>query len=187
MGDRVNAAIDEALQRAYVAKLFDCAEYMAEDILPLPSIRAITAKYTVLPGPDETGYRPYYLRQIFSKAADVCALQGQKALLSIMGRIVVGGLPRHVMPFYCSWTLSVLVNVKDGAERLVNAPFNLARAAYGCLAFDDKSMWAGELEPFSVSGGTSGSSEVLACIDLAMKQLAPRHWARFKLDFISFY
>lgn len=52
VGDRVNAAIDEALQRAYVAKLFDCAEYAAEDIFPLPSIRAITAKYTVLPGPD---------------------------------------------------------------------------------------------------------------------------------------
>ena len=60
MGDRVNAAIEEALRRAYVAKLFDGAEYAAEDILPLSSIRAITAKYTVLPGPNEMGYRPYY-------------------------------------------------------------------------------------------------------------------------------
>ena len=27
----------------------------------------------------------------------------------------------------------------------------------------------------------------LECVDLAMKQLAPGHWVRFKLDFISFY
>ena len=43
----------------------------------------------------------------------------------------------------------------------MNAPFNLARAAHGCLAFDDKSMWACELEHFFVRG-TSGGSEVLA-------------------------
>ena len=69
----------------------------------------------------------------------------------------------------------------------MNAPFNQTRAVHGCSAFDDKSMWACELEIFSVSGGTLGGSSVLACVDLAMKQLASAHWVRFKLDFISFY
>ena len=40
---------------------------------------------------------------------------------------------------------------------------------------------------FSCLGGTSGGSEILASIDMAMSSLAPVGWARIKLDFKSFF
>ena len=67
------------------------------------------------------------------------------------------------------------------------APLNFARFAFSCVSFDDKAEWASVLEPFQLSGGTSGGSEILASIDMAMSSLAPVGWARIKLDFKSFF
>ena len=64
---------------------------------------------------------------------------------------------------------------------------NFARFAFSCVSFDDKAEWASVLEPFQLSGGTSGGSEILASIDMAMSSLAPVGWVRIKLDFKSFF
>ena len=83
--------------------------------------------------------------------------------------------------------LSVLSDTtSDGSERIVNAPLNFARFAFSCVSFYDKAEWASVLEQFQLSVGTSGGSEILASIDMAMSSLAPVRWARIKLDFKSF-
>ena len=180
--------IDHILDQAHVDNLFDHSE-SGKDAISLETARAISVKYTALPQSDEMGYRSFYFRQIFHKSAEVVSdISGQQAFLFLLGKIAFGRIPLDIVQFLYSWSLSVLSDTSDhGSERLVNAPLNFARFAFSFVSFDDKAEWASVLEPFQLSGGTSGGSEILASIDMAMSSLTPVGWARIKLDFKSFF
>ena len=151
----VSDTIDALLDQHEAAGHYDPTQFADPSLFTLDAVRLVVAKYSVISSPDALGWRIYYLRQMFHKSAKVLNTDGQAAFVNILGNIAFGRLPSVVVPFFSSWSFTILVAKETSAERYINAPSMLSRTAFSvCVALLDSSECLQELKPFQLAFGT---------------------------------
>ena len=183
----------DGLVRGLLDKAVQDGDVLRSDLLGrlvLSSVTQSAGSYTLASTPDSTGWRSYYLKQIFrgDKGAS-CDYQGQMALLRLLNVLVAGGIPEFAFQFFNSWGMSVFKDKGSGKIRLINQPMALAALAFRSEAKMSKGAWV-VIEPFQLACGVSGGAENLAMIDRLMHAYGGAFtgaWHKVKFDLQGFY
>ena len=142
---------------------------------------------TPIEGADETGWRPYHLKQMLHPQQRVLDGPAQENLRFMLNLIATGKVPRPVWELVYGWQFAALQHRVTRKDRVLNAPYTLAKVAFSAEALLSKPVIRGHLEPTQVAFGTPGGTDVMAHIDKMMAEYAPREWMAVKYDFAKWY
>ena len=144
--------------------------------LTVAAVRDAVASATRMDSADQTGVRPFFIKQLLHHGQALLDSKGQEDLVYLMSVACSVDLPREVVSFFLSWGMFCLHDQAENKDRIINPPFTIAAIVYRTEASLSRSGYRRLFGNFQVAGGLeAGGEQIKNLVDMLCADEAPRH------------